>query len=169
VTRFIDCLLVITTNNYNTIAIFTLWKLPHAKSCPVCSGFTRRFLVTASNSGDFLIAPTKSSLHRLQYRIHYQLTMFLAYSISARTTNKTQIFHCWSPTVALLRIWYLARGMCLHSRCPETALVYPSNLRSLHSNGYKRYDMKLLIYKPRNGMADFGEPCSLCGQCESGW
>jgi hypothetical protein len=37
---------------------------------------------------------------------------------------ETPRFHCCSPTVALLRICRLATGMCLPSRCPETASVY---------------------------------------------
>jgi hypothetical protein len=69
------------------------------------------------------------------------LTLSLAYNISARTTYRTQLFHCCSPNVALLRIWCLATRTCLPSRCLETALVYSPTSRSLHSNGCIRYNI----------------------------
>jgi hypothetical protein len=52
VNRFINHLQDVTTNNYNTIAISTLYESLHAKSSAASSVFTRRFLVTASNIGD---------------------------------------------------------------------------------------------------------------------
>jgi hypothetical protein len=44
-------------------------------------------------------------------------------NISSRTTKKTQLFHCCSKTVSLLRICFLATGTCLLSSCPEMVAV----------------------------------------------
>jgi hypothetical protein len=74
---FTDHLQVVTTNNYNTIAISTLYKI--TLSFPARSVFTRRFLIMASNSGDSSASalksslnggslPTDSFLHRLPFR-----------------------------------------------------------------------------------------------------
>jgi hypothetical protein len=69
----------------------------------------------------------------------------LAYNISALTTQKAQLFHCCSATVALLRICCLATGTCLLDRCPETALVYPSISRSLHWKGAQNYAISVNV------------------------
>jgi hypothetical protein len=60
-----DHLQVATTNNYNTIAYFHNLQITtaHAKPFPACSGFTRRFPVTASNNGYFSASVLKSSLN----------------------------------------------------------------------------------------------------------
>jgi hypothetical protein len=60
-------------------------------------------------------------LHRLPCGIAYHLTLSLAYNISTRTTRR---LHCYSLSVALLRICCLATGTCLQSPCPETVSVY---------------------------------------------
>jgi hypothetical protein len=54
---------------------------------------------------------------------------------TARTTEKHQLSN--SPSDVARR--FVAKGTCLSSRCPETALVYPPISRSLHSNGSTRY------------------------------
>jgi hypothetical protein len=59
---------------------------------------------------------------------NYQLPLYLAYNIFVRTTQKTQLFHCCSPTVVLLSICCLATGTCLPSRCPETPWYIPLTL-----------------------------------------
>jgi hypothetical protein len=52
---FIDYLQVVPTSNYNAIANCHASQITtaHAKFFSVCCVFTSRFLVTASNSGDF--------------------------------------------------------------------------------------------------------------------
>jgi hypothetical protein len=42
---------------------------------------------------------------------------------------------------SIVAIESVAAGTCLLSRCPETALVYPSISQSLHSNGSARYNI----------------------------
>jgi hypothetical protein len=96
-------------------------------------------------------------------RTELSLTLSLAYNISARTTQKTQLFHCYSPTFELLRVCCLATGTCLPSRCPEMAIVYPPISRPLHSNGSTRYsshtgdlveDKGLFLDKTSNSIHD---------------
>jgi hypothetical protein len=70
-----------TTSNYSTTTNLTLYKSPqHMLSIFQPAGFTSRFLVTASNSGDSSASalkpslngsflPTDPFLHRLPYRI----------------------------------------------------------------------------------------------------
>jgi hypothetical protein len=49
-------------------------------------------------------------------------------------------------SLALLRIYCLATGMCLPSLCPETVLVYPPISRSLHSNSSTRYSIYIQYF-----------------------
>jgi hypothetical protein len=42
-------------------------------------------------------------------------------------------------------LFFCFMGMCLSSRCPEKALVYPPISRSFHSKGSTRYKMKISI------------------------
>jgi hypothetical protein len=60
---------LVKTLNYSAIADLHTLQITtaHAKSFPVCSVFTRRFPVTASNSGHSSTASIKPSLHRLPY------------------------------------------------------------------------------------------------------
>jgi hypothetical protein len=39
----------------------------------------------------------------------------------------------------------VAAGTCLPSRCPETDMVYPPVLQSLHSNGTTRYNINSIV------------------------
>jgi hypothetical protein len=81
--------------------------------------FTSRSLATASNSGDSSASRAQVFSSQPPVQNSAELTLSLAYNISARITYKTQLF-CY------MRI--------LLSRCPETALVYPPISQSLHSN-----------------------------------
>jgi hypothetical protein len=133
VTRCIDLLQFVTTNIYNTIVISIFYKSLHARSSPACSVFTRHFLVTASNKEDFptSLGQVLSSETPVQ---NEALNLSLAYNTSTRTTQKTRLFYC------CVRL-SIATGMCLPSRFPETALLYPPTSLLLHSNGSTRYNI----------------------------
>jgi hypothetical protein len=81
--------------------------------------------------------------------------MSLAYNISRRTTQKTQISHCCRGALIAplprnnryLQSRRLATGKYLPSRCPEIVLVHPPISRSLHSNGPTRYSI-ISIFRP---------------------
>jgi hypothetical protein len=110
-----------------------------AKPFPACV-FTSRSLATALTVVIIKLHALKFSLYRLLYRT--DLVAPIVLKITPGTDHvKTQLFHCCSPTVALLRICCLATGTCLLSRCSETALVYPPTSRSLYSNGSTRYSI----------------------------
>jgi hypothetical protein len=67
----------------------------------------------------------------------------LAYNLSARTTQKTQLFHC-CPTVALLSISCLATGVVplfVSRPLPSNVSGISAYIGSLHSNGSTRYNM----------------------------
>jgi hypothetical protein len=120
VNRFTDHLQVVTASNYNTIISTFYISLEHTVWCS--HSVTRRFLVTAPKMA--IPLPPAQVLSSQTPVQNCQLTLALAYNISARTREKTQLFHCCSPTVALLRICGLATGTCLPSRCPTTVPVY---------------------------------------------
>jgi hypothetical protein len=77
VNRFIGHLQVVTTNNYNTIAISTLHKSIHAKSFPACRVFTTHFLVTAPNNG---YSPASVLNFHRELTANYQLTRLSQFS-----------------------------------------------------------------------------------------
>jgi hypothetical protein len=64
--------------------------------------------------------------------------------------RKTQLYHCCSQTVALLRIYCLATGTCLLSHCPETTQIYPSSSQSLHGNDSSVYSILFKIATARH-------------------
>jgi hypothetical protein len=90
---FIDYLQVVSTNHYNTVINVYALKITtaQAKSFQSVAVSTSRSLVTASNSGEFSTAPTKSSLHRFSYN------WLLTTNISARTTEKTPFIAVLQP------------------------------------------------------------------------
>jgi hypothetical protein len=59
----------VTTLNYRAITDFYTLQITtaYAKNFPACFVFISRYLVTASNIGDFSTTPTKPSLHSLPY------------------------------------------------------------------------------------------------------
>jgi hypothetical protein len=66
VNRFIGRFEIVTTNNYNTIAVSTLYNsVEHTVFCS--QSVTRRFLVTAPTLA-VPLPPAKYSLHTLLYR-----------------------------------------------------------------------------------------------------
>jgi hypothetical protein len=86
VNGFTDHLQVITTNNYNTIVISTLYSSPeHTVLCS--QSITRRSLLMAPAVAIPLpLAQFQSSQTPVQ---NHQLTLSLAYNILARITQKT--------------------------------------------------------------------------------
>jgi hypothetical protein len=93
-----------------------------AKYFPACCVFTNRFLVTASNTGDSSASRSQvlSSQTPVQNRLSYPSCS--PYNSSARTTQK----HLLSKSTLIIAHRFIFAGTCLLSRCPETALVYPS-------------------------------------------
>jgi hypothetical protein len=73
----------------------------------------------------FTNSSTELTLKRLNSKSH------LAYNLSSRTTQKTQLLKHCNSALALLKIYCLATGTCLPSRCPDTTLLYPYTSRSL--------------------------------------
>jgi hypothetical protein len=71
----------------------------------------------------FQLQALRSFLHSIPFRTQPQLTLSLAYNISARTTQK----HLISIDVAQLRHCPATRG-CLPSHCPEMVAVYSHRL-----------------------------------------
>jgi hypothetical protein len=111
VNEYIDRLQVITTTNYNPIAISTLYTSQEHTVC--CSqSVTRRFLVTVQQ-WPFLCLQLKSPLHRLLYRTD-KGPDFRGYNILARTTWKTQFFYC---CMSVSCGHYLEKAHCLQSHC----------------------------------------------------
>jgi hypothetical protein len=126
VNRFIDHLQVVTTNNYNTIAISTIYSsLEHTVQCS--QSVIRRFLVTAPTMA-ISLAPAQ---------VLSSQTDCLPYNSSARPMQK----HPISNSTSIIARRFVAVGTCLPSRCPETALIHPLVSRSLHGNGSTHYSM----------------------------
>jgi hypothetical protein len=146
VTRFIDHLYTRlgTTSNYSAITNLHNSQITTepVKPFPVCYVFTSLFLATASNNVDSSASRAHAILSCLPSHNWTGITLYLAYNISARTTQETPRFICYSPTVTLLRIRCLATGTCLPSCCPETGLVYPPISWSLRSNGSTSHNIK---------------------------
>jgi hypothetical protein len=105
---FIDNLVIVTTNYYNNLANFRTLQYTRADSL-VYQSVTRRFLVTAST---MVIPLPPAEVFSSQTPVHNWLSSKprLAYNISKRTTSKTQLFDCCSPTIELLRICCQATG-----------------------------------------------------------
>jgi hypothetical protein len=73
------------------------------------------------------LTPAYYCLNRLPYRTHYpELSSkhCFAYNLSARTAQKTQLFHCYSLTIGILRICCPTTGTNLLSHCLAMAVVY---------------------------------------------
>jgi hypothetical protein len=134
---FTDNLQVITTNNYNTIADFHTLQITtaYAKSFPACSVFTRRFLVTASNSGYSSASGLKTFLNGTE--------LFFLHLSSSEPLSTERVENTVSNNTSIVTCVSVAAGTCLPSCCLETALVYLLTSRSLHSNGSTRYNMFL--------------------------
>jgi hypothetical protein len=127
--RFIDHLQVVTTNDYNTLALSTLYKI--TPSFPACSVFTTSCLIRGSNNGYSsasglsnplsTAAPLQlcsvSFLHCLLYRTDLVTTNCLPYKSSARRAQTT-------PFILVS----VAGGTCLPSRSLAAA-VYSCLLR----------------------------------------
>jgi hypothetical protein len=86
-------------------------------------------------------------ISHIKFSLHYPPSSKprLVYNFSLRTSQKTQLFHCCNPNVALLSPAYqralfrcLFRGRCLEM---SVVLVYLFISWSLHSNGCARYNM----------------------------
>jgi hypothetical protein len=163
VNRFNDYLQVVTTNNYNTVAISVFYSsLEHTIKCS--QSVTRHFLVTAptmvipllQGSGPVVKnsrANWLSSKPRLAYILRHR-------------PRRQQLFHRCSPTIALLRICCLAPGKCLPSRCPETALVYPPIFLSLHRTGSTRNNIFMRYsYHTNSRMIMFKFPTTTSRLC----
>jgi hypothetical protein len=122
---------VVTTNNYNIVAICTLYSsLQHSLQCS--QSVTRHFLITAPT-----IASGSSPLFT-ESCTDYQINLSLTYNISARNT---WLFHCSSSSVvALLRICCLATRTYLPSCCLETCLVYQPISLSFIATAPTRYN-----------------------------
>jgi hypothetical protein len=128
-----------TTSNYSTTSISTIHKsLQHplrlfqpAVSSPAIP-WQQLLTVEILQLHAF-----KSSLHRPPYRTYYQLTLSLAYNISAQTTQKTRISHCCSPTIALLRICCLAMERIYQAVAQKRSLF----TESPRSNGSIRHNI----------------------------
>jgi hypothetical protein len=101
-------------DNYNTIAISTLYS-----SLQLCSqSVTRRFMAKAPKTAIRLpLAQVCSSQTPVQ-TINSLPTSYLAYNISARTTQKTQLFYCTGVFTAPLPI----KCHCLQSNRLKTSL-----------------------------------------------
>jgi hypothetical protein len=121
----IDGVWIVTTNNYNTIAISTLYSsLEHTVYCS--QSISRRFLVTAPTKA---ISLPPCSSHR---------TDWVAPIVFKITPMHVRHRKHSSSNVAFVSV---AAGTCLPRRCLETGLVYPPVSRSLPSIGPTRYNI----------------------------
>jgi hypothetical protein len=135
VNRFIDHLQVITKNNYNTIANFTLYSsLEHTVWCT--QSVTWRFLVTVPTMA---IPLPPDQVLSSQAPIQNWLSSNLVTRHKPHRKHSSSIIPFKSD----------AAGTCLPSCCPETALLYPPIPRSLHSNGSTSCNISILIQSER--------------------
>jgi hypothetical protein len=123
--RVIDQLQVVSTNNYNTIIISTLYSsLEHRVYCS--QSVTRHFLLTAPTLAIPLPpAQVLSSQTPVRNWLNWPGPLLIIFRQRPHRKHGSSIVVFMS----------VAAGTCLQSCCPEMALVYPSMPRSLHSNG----------------------------------
>jgi hypothetical protein len=138
--RFTDHLYIQlkTTSNYSTTA--------NLHTSQITTAFFHPAVSSAAVPWQRLLTVEILQLHTLRFSLHSlpcrtqlnsQLTLSLAYNISAHTTQKHH-FNCYSPTVVLLKICCLAMGTCLLSQCPEMLFT-----ESLVSNRFIHHNIKI--------------------------
>lgn len=87
----------------------------YPKHFPTCCVFSSHYLTLASNSGYSSVSYGHAVDGWPPFRNCTHAPNCPCYNISALTTYKTPRFHCCNPTVALLRICYLATETCLRN------------------------------------------------------
>jgi hypothetical protein len=129
VNRFIGHLQVVTTNNYNTIAISTLYSSLENKVY-FSQSVTRRFLVTALT----MAIPMPPAQHGPSHTpVQNGLNSTCSLLITFRHGPHRKPLPMFSRSVAFLIVCCLATGTCWPSRCPEMALVYHCIAAAAHA------------------------------------
>jgi hypothetical protein len=121
---------------------------------PACCTFISLSSATSSNTGDSSssLDQVLSSQPPAQNSLSTEPSSkpLLAYNSTARTTQKTQVVHYCSPTIALLRICRLANGTRLPSRCVATVALHRVPASPLNS---KRSIRQYIHVTDRGGRA----------------
>jgi hypothetical protein len=148
---------LVSASNYSEIAILhnSQFTTAPAKLFSTCCVFTSLSLATASNSGGS--SASRAQVHSSQSNVQNWLgrPKCPPYNPLAQTMQK----HPVSKSTSIVARRFIAAGTCLPSRCTETAPIYPTISRPLHSNSSTLYsintDGRNWIHQPEDGVSTF--------------
>jgi hypothetical protein len=134
-----------TTSNYSATAKLHTLQITAAntKSSPALSVFNSRFLATTSNSGDFSASSARVVTVRRISRYSQHSTQ-LSIALLIISQHATHGKHAASIVIIQLlhiKILLPRNWNVFTDPLPRNALVYPPISRSLHNNGYTRYNI----------------------------
>jgi hypothetical protein len=130
-----------TTSNYSATANLHNSQITTAPDKPFPACYLHQPLPgKGSKSGDSSASCAEVLSSQTPVQNWLVRTNCLQYNSSARTTWK----HPVSNSTSIVARRYVYAGTCLPSSFPETALVYLPISRSLHSNGFTRYNSIIL-------------------------